>query len=79
MLRARNLEQSIHIMNQSTHTLDALVSLREAARRLDLSIRAVYRLIARGDLPRPVKVGGASKLYQSDLTCFLDGLKEQRN
>lgn len=56
-----------------------LISLKAAAARLDLSLRAVYRLIARGDLPRPVKVGGSSKLFMSDLDAYLEALKATRN
>lgn len=56
-----------------------LVSLRLAAQRLDLSVRGVYRLVARGILPRPVKVGGATKLFVSDIESYLESLKAQRN
>lgn len=67
-------------MHSSTKDKNAdLTSLKGAAQRLDISQRAVYRLIARGDLPRrPVKVGGASKLFVSDLEAYLDSLRQQR-
>ena len=55
-----------------------LISLRVVAQRLDLSLRGVYRLIARGLLPRPVKVGGASKLFESDIQDYLNSLRAQR-
>ena len=55
-----------------------LISLRVVAQRLDLSLRGVYRLIARGLLPRPVKVGGASKLFESDIQDYLNALRAQR-
>ena len=42
---------------------DQLVSLKSAAQRFNTSLRGLYRLMARGDLPRPVKVGGSSKLF----------------
>ncbi len=35
--------------------------------------------MARKELPPPVKVGGASKLYESDLTAYLDRLRDARN
>lgn len=57
---------------------DKLISLQATAARLDLSVRAVYRLIARGALPRPVKVGGATKLFESDLEAYLLSLQQQR-
>ena len=59
-------------------TTDRLISIREVSRRLGLSIRAVYRLIASGEFPRPVKVGGASRFYESDLITFMDSLKASR-
>lgn len=55
-----------------------LISLRAVAVRLDLSLRAVYRLIARGILPRPVKVGGASKLFERDIQQYFAALEAQR-
>jgi len=56
-----------------------LISLPKAARRLDVSVRGLYRLMARKELPPPVKVGGASKLYESDITGYLDRLQSARN
>ncbi|MCH6256781.1 helix-turn-helix domain-containing protein [Puniceicoccaceae bacterium K14] len=57
---------------------DQLISIKIVASRLDLSTRGVYRLIARGDFPRPVKVGGASRFYESDLGGYLNRLKAAR-
>lgn len=59
-------------------TNNRLISIREVASRLGLSIRAVYRLIASGDFPRPVKVGGASRFYESDLLTFMDSLRTNK-
>lgn len=61
-----------------TPTQSRLVSLQGAAERLGLSLRAVYRLIASGTLPPPVKVGGASRLFESDLDAYLDRLQRAR-
>lgn len=58
---------------------EQLISFRGTARRLDLSVRAVYRLVARGHLPRPVKVGGARKFFESDIARYLEALKAHRN
>jgi excisionase family DNA binding protein len=57
---------------------DQLLSLKVVAQRLNLSLRGVYRLIARGILPRPVKIGGSTKLFESDLRAYLDFLRDQR-
>lgn len=58
---------------------DCLVSLRHAASRLGISTRALYRLMAKGEIPPPVKVGGASRLYESDLEDYMQRLKQKRN
>ena len=60
-------------------TQNKLISLKGTAERLDLSVRAVYRLIARGILPRPFKVGGATKFLESDIERYLASLLTQRN
>jgi excisionase family DNA binding protein len=65
-------------MEITTTSQDKLISLKGTAQRLDLSVRAVYRLIASGTLPRPVKVGGATKFFESDLKNYLDSLKTRR-
>lgn len=57
---------------------DSLMSLRQAATRLNISTRALYRLIARKEIARPVKVGGSSKLCESDLDTYLTRLKQTR-
>jgi len=55
-----------------------LISLHAAAHRLDISVRGLYRLIARNDLPRPIIVGGSSKLFVRDLEDYLERLKTSR-
>lgn len=62
----------------SANTTSELLSLRVAALRLNISIRGVYRLMAAGHLPPPVKVGGASKLFDSDIRDYLAAIKAKR-
>lgn len=57
---------------------DNLISLPKAARQLDISVRGLYRLIARREMPNPVKVGGSSKLFESDLDDYKARLKSRR-
>lgn len=57
---------------------DNLISLPTAAHQLDISVRGLYRLIARKELPPPVKVGGSSKLFESDLEDYKARLKKRR-
>jgi len=56
-----------------------LLSIRATARRLDLSARAVYRLIASGALPPPLRLGGSRKFLESDLDEYLARLRSDRN
>jgi len=58
---------------------ERLISIRNVASRLGLSVRAVYRLVARDEFSRPVKVGGATRFYESDLDEYLSRLREGRN
>jgi len=58
---------------------DQLVSVSDAASRLDISLRSLYRIIARRELPAPVKVGRLSKLCESDLNSYIQHLKSQRS
>jgi hypothetical protein len=44
----------------------------------DVSERSVRRLIARGDLPHPVKVLSSPRLYHSDVVTYLEKLKTHR-
>jgi predicted DNA-binding transcriptional regulator AlpA len=59
---------------------DRLMDLEEVAEMLgNISTRSVRRLIARGDLPQPVKVLSSPRLYHSDVVAYLDGLKQKRD
>ncbi len=63
-------------MNTSMH--EQLVSLPTAAKRLDISVRSLYRLIARKEIPAPIKVGGSAKLTETDLSDYIERIKAGR-
>jgi len=65
-------------MNQASAIPDSFISLREAAKILNISVHALYRLMARQELPPPVKVGGSSKLFESDITTYQERLRASR-
>ena len=65
-------------LNPTSHTPEQLLSVSVAAQRLDVSNRSLYRLIADKQLPPPLKVGGSSKLCESDLAAYVQRLKAQR-
>ena len=58
---------------------DRLIDFKETAHLLgDISERSVRRLIARGELPQPVKVLSAPRLYRSEVLAYLEKLKTKR-
>ena len=57
---------------------DRLLRVDEGAAMLAISVRAFYRLIADGQLPRPVKIGRATRMPLSDLERYIDALKINR-
>jgi excisionase family DNA binding protein len=63
-------------MNTTTQdsSIPTLVSIPTAAKHLNISVRGVYRLIASGDLPRPIKVGGSTKFFDHQLRAYMDAL-----
>lgn len=69
-------------MSSETDTsidLNRLVGLDKVAEMLDISEREVYRLIAAGELPKPVKIGRLSKLPLSDVLDYIERLKSARS
>ena len=59
---------------------ERLLDLEEVAKLLGgVSTRSVRRLIARGDLPQPVKVLSSPRLYFSDVLDYFKKLKARRD
>jgi predicted DNA-binding transcriptional regulator AlpA len=59
---------------------DRLMDLEEVAEMLgNISTRSVRRLMARGDLPKAVKVLSSPRLYHSDVVAYLERLKQKRD
>ena len=54
---------------------DLLVKLRDAARRVGVSVRTVYREIADGKLPPVIKVRGCSLLAESAINEYVERQK----
>jgi excisionase family DNA binding protein len=57
-----------------TNTVGKLVRLKEAAYRLGVSVRTLYRIIAEGGL-RLVHVRGCSCLRECDLIAYMATIK----
>jgi predicted DNA-binding transcriptional regulator AlpA len=52
--------------------------VRQVAEFLSLSVRKVWRLVAKGDLVPPVKIGRCSVWFESDIIEFQTRLRAQR-
>jgi excisionase family DNA binding protein len=57
---------------------DLLLTLRQVAEILGVCVRSVRRSIDRGELPKPVRVGRAVRMFKSDVDAYLQRLREQR-
>jgi predicted DNA-binding transcriptional regulator AlpA len=58
---------------------DRLIRLFEVGQLLGgRSVKSVRRMIAGGELPKPVHVGRTPMLFMSDVVAFIEKLKENR-
>ena len=74
---------------QNTHTpgrvaasleiTDALLTAREGAAELRISIPTFWRWVGNGTLPKAVKLGGLSRWPQSELLAVIERAKAKRN
>lgn len=65
-------------INPDQRGTNRLLSLKDVANRLNISIRSVWRLIARGELDRPVKIGKTTRFIPSEFEAYLERLKHNR-
>ena len=59
-------------------TEERLLDLKEVGERLGVSVRTVWRMIAAGELPRPVRVRRAPRLLLSEIGAYIERIKRQR-
>lgn len=57
---------------------DRLLRVKEAADTLAISVRALYRLVANGQMPAPLKIGKSTRFPVSDIEHYIDALKNGR-
>ena len=55
----------------------AMKDVKKLAEMLGASVRTVWRLVSAGVPPKPVQVGGPTRLFESDITEF-QRLRESR-
>ena len=62
----------------ATEKTGRLYRVREFAALHAVSVREVWRLVAKGIVPQPVKIGRCSVWFDSDISEFQTRLREQR-
>ncbi|SCW39262.1 transcriptional regulator, AlpA family [Rhizobium mongolense subsp. loessense] len=58
---------------------DPLLTKKEAASILNISVPTFYRRVADGTLPKPIKIGALSKWPMSDILGAIEDAKAARN
>ena len=58
---------------------DRLMPFKEFVSKLGVDRRTLYRMIDRGEVPRPIKQGKLNYFFESDLLKYFNRLKLQRS
>ncbi|MCO6362008.1 helix-turn-helix transcriptional regulator [Paracoccus sp. 08] len=66
------------VFSRQDHQIDRLLNLHEVTHLTALSRATVYRAIASGDFPAPVKIGRVSRWPASEVSDFLSALVASR-
>lgn len=66
------------LLGNSRTNVDPLLSVREGAALLQLSVPTFWRRVADGTIPKPVKLGGLSRWPQSEILAVIDAAKARR-
>jgi predicted DNA-binding transcriptional regulator AlpA len=67
------------IMSETKTAAGRLIPLKEFAAGIRQSVRQVYRLVDRGELPKPLKQGNRNFFSDGDLSRYLQRLEAQRS
>lgn len=59
--------------------IDPLLTAREGAELLQISVPTFWRWAAKGILPKAVKLGGMSRWPKSELLAVIEAAKAQRS
>lgn len=58
---------------------DTLLTAREVAQVLQVSIPTFWRRVADGTVPKPVKIGALSRWPRSEIMAVIEAAKAQRS
>jgi predicted DNA-binding transcriptional regulator AlpA len=56
-----------------------MLSVTQVMARLNIGKTAVYDLVKRGDLPKPVKIGGSSRWIPEEIDAAIEVMKSKRD
>lgn len=56
-----------------------LLDIKHVMARLTIKKTAVYSLVARGDLPQPLKIGGSSRWVPEEIDAALEKMAQRRD
>jgi predicted DNA-binding transcriptional regulator AlpA len=65
--------------SSSRMAIPQLLSVEQIAMSLNVCTRSIWRLVGKGDLPQPIKVGHARRWYALDIEMYLKGQTEKRD
>jgi excisionase family DNA binding protein len=65
-------------ISETAGSNETLLNVKEMAKRFNISVRHVYRLVARGDLPRPFRIGRCVRWSPLDVERFEAALMQRR-
>ncbi|MHA7826910.1 MAG: helix-turn-helix transcriptional regulator [Roseovarius sp.] len=57
---------------------DRLVSVRDTAAAYGCSVATVWRRVADGTIPKPVKIGGMTRWSASEISAHIEAAKASR-
>lgn len=58
---------------------DPLLTVRQSAETLQVSVPTFWRRVADGTVPKPVKIGALSRWPQSEIAAVIENAKACRN
>ncbi len=67
-----------HSPHASAIIADPLLTVRESAAYLQISVPTFWRRVADGTIPKPVKLGGLSRWPQSEILAVIEDAKARR-
>ncbi len=59
--------------------IDLLLSARESATRLSISLPTFWRRVADGTVPKPLKIGSLSRWPQTDIEAVIAAARDRRD